>query len=147
MVTLSNPTILELVGIGVAPYSARGLSQSLQPIGQAASMRRTVNGTLVDLGFEGFHKYQSTISGSDQKPPVCDGIWPGKLVTVKCISELCYVTAGGSPSRPVVAGSSHVVGAMTYYRPQLSMMVVAAPQMQTDEYGAQVGWSMALEEV
>ncbi len=141
-------TLLELTEIGVAPYSARGLTQTLQPIGQATSQRRTVNGTLIDLGFDGFKKYQSTISGNDQLPPVSDDIWPGRIVTVKCLAELSYKTgAAGAPHKTVVAGSSRVEGEFTYYRPQLTMMIVNAPQMSTDEYGARVGWSTMLEEV
>jgi hypothetical protein len=148
MVTASSPTLLELTGVGVNPYSARGLTQTLQPIGQATSQRRTVNGTLIDLGFDGFQKYQTTISGNDQAPPVSDGIWPGKLVTVKCIAELCYPTgAAGAPHKTAVAGSSRVEGDFTYYRPELAMMIVNAPQMSYDEWGAQIGWSMLLEEV
>ena len=139
-------TVLALTGIGVSPYASRGLTQTLAPIQQAAQLRRTVNGDLKDLSFAGFRKYTSSISGSDMKPPVCDGIWPGKQVTVDCISQLSYITAGGAPERPVVPGSSYTDGLLTFYRPRLTMLVTSW-SAQEDEYGATVGWTLNLEEV
>ncbi|MBZ7921665.1 hypothetical protein LAC81_07705 [Ensifer adhaerens] len=143
---MANETVLVMAGIGVAPYSARGLEQTLQPISGAGQLRRTINGTLVDLSESQMRKFTSTISGSDQLSPALNGIWPGQAVTVDCIAELCYPTSGGSPDRPVVSGSPRVEGAMTYYRPQLSMMVTDW-QLREDEYGRQVSWTLQLEEV
>jgi len=138
-------TLLELSGIGVAPYATRGATQTLAPIQQAASMLRTVNGDLDDLGLEQFQKFSSTISCNDQLSPACDGVWPGREVTVSCVTELCYKTVGGTPSRTAVAGSSRTEGDFTYYRPQLVMRVLSF-SLSTDEWGAQVGWNMSLEE-
>ncbi|MBB4520473.1 UNVERIFIED_ORG: hypothetical protein M2435_001253 [Rhizobium sophorae] len=143
---MANETVLVLTGIGVAPYSARGLEQSLQPIDGAGQLRRTINGTLVDLSETQLRKFTSTISGTDQLAPAVNGVWPGRTVTVDCIAELCYPTSGGAPDRSVVSGSSRVEGAMTYYRPQL-MMMVTDWQIKRDEYGAQVSWTLELEEV
>lgn len=140
-------TLLKLTGIGVAPYSARGLTQTLAAIDQAAQVRRTINGVLVDLGMAAFQKYKSTISCNDQLPPVCDGVWPGRSVEVECVAELCYVTSGGSAQRPAVAGSTRVEGALTYYRPVLQMRVISGPTMSTDEWAAGVNWQMDLEEI
>jgi hypothetical protein len=67
-------------------------------------------------------------------------------VTVGCISELSYLTAGGSPARTPVTGSSRTEGAYTFYRPSLTMRVVTFSQ-DTDEYGAETSWSLELEEV
>lgn len=139
-------TLLELSGIGVAPYATRGATQTLTPISQAASMMRTINGGLDDLGLPQFQKYASTISCNDQIAPALDGAWPGTEVTVNCVAELAYRTAGGSPDRPVVSGSSRVEGDFTYYRPQLVMRIMSF-DISADEWGAQVGWSMSLEEV
>lgn len=138
-------TKLELVGIGINPYSARGLKQTLEPITQAAALRRTINGDLADLSLSGFRKYSSVITGSDVDPPVCDGVWPGRLVVVSCAAELSYVTAGGAASRPVVSGSVRVVGSNTYYRPQLTMRVVSFA-LDFEEYPHTYNWSLALEE-
>lgn len=140
-------TVLELTGIGVADYSARGASQTLEPIGSAsANIKRDVNGGLHNLGGGSFQKYKSTIQCQDMRPFIIDGIWPGKLVTVKCIAEMSYVTAGGSPSRAVVSGSSRTEGPLTYYRPELAMMVISF-NTQVDEATGDVSWRMDLEEV
>lgn len=138
-------TVLRLVGIGVQPYSARGLKQSLTHLDQAANLKRTANGGLKDISFEAFRKFKSTITGDDQTPPNFDGVWPGMPVTVDCISQLSYNTTGGSPVRTVVPGSERVEGAHTYYRPRLEMKVMAW-NTEEDEYGAAISWSLDLEE-
>ena len=140
-----SDTLLVLSGIGVPDYSARGLSQTLEPIEASASLRRTINGTLKDLSFAQFRKYKSTISCQDQEPPAVDGVWPGHVVTVDCVAELSY-PAGGSPARAVVAGSARTEGAFVFYRPQLEMLVTSF-SVNRDEYGAAVQWQMDLEEV
>jgi hypothetical protein len=125
--------------------AARGITQTLEPIGASASFRRTINGDLIDLSMTQFQKYKSTISCTDQSLPTLDGIWPGAVVVVDCIQELAYVTAGGSPSRTVVTGSSRVDGSLTYYRPRLTMMVTSCPTT-VDEWQASRGWTLELEE-
>lgn len=139
-------TLLVLSTFGVPPYSARGLTQTLEPIEASVVMRRTVNGALLDLSASQFRKYRSTIACDDQQPPAVDGVWPGRLVTVDCAAELSFLTSGGSPGRPVVTGSSRVEGVFTFYRPQLSMRVTAF-SVNRDEYNAAVNWQMTLEEV
>src|SRR4029078_6450006 len=104
-----SDTLLVLSGIGVPDYSARGLSQTLEPIEGSASLRRTINGALKDLSFAQFRKYKSTISCQDQEPPAVDGVWRARLVTVDCVVELSY-PAGGTPARPVVTGSTRTEG-------------------------------------
>lgn len=144
---MANETLLELVGPGVPPYSARGLKQSLEPIGQSAQLYRTINGVLHDLSDANFRKYRSTITGDDQTPPAVDGVWPGQQITVKCISELCEATTSpDSLGRTAVSGSVRYESNFTFYRPELTMRVVAF-NFETDEYGAIVSWAMELEEV
>src|SRR5262245_1130304 len=133
-------TLLQMVGIGVPPYSARGLSQSLQPIDQAAHIVRAIDGTLLDLSYAPFQKYKSIISCEDVDPPAVDGKWPGQLVTVHCIAELCY-PEGGSPARPVAYGSTRTEAGFTFYNPVLDMMVLAF-NFEHDEYGRRIGWSL-----
>jgi len=140
-----SDTVLVITGAEITPYSARGLTQTLQPIAAAASLRRTVNGTLVDLSVPEFRKYASQISCDDMAVPALDGIWPGQEVTVDCVAELSYRTAGGTAARPVVAGSSYTEGDFTFYRPQLTMRIIAF-DTRKDEWGAVVGWQMQLEE-
>lgn len=138
-------TLLILSGIGVPLYSARGLSQTLEPIGASANLRRTVNGNLRDLSFEPFRKYTSKISCTDQRAPAIDGIFPGMAVEVHCVQELCYPLSG-SPQRSSVSGSERVEGDFVHYRPILSMLVISITAV-TDEWNAEVGWELELEEV
>jgi len=139
-------TLLVISAMGVPPYSARGLDQTLEPIQQAKQVRRTINGASVDLSVSQFRKYASTISCTDQRAPAIDGFWPGQTVTVSCVAELSYLTEGGSAQRPIVSGSSYVEGAFTFYRPQLTMKILSL-QTKMNEYSAAVGWQMQLEEI
>jgi hypothetical protein len=142
----SSSSILRMTGVGVTPYSARGLTQTLQPIDASKSMKRAIDGAMVDISAPQFRKFASTISGSDQRTPALDGIWPGREVEVECISELSYVTAESTAQRLPVDGSERVEGIYTFYRPVLTMMVMDY-STSTDEYGATVNWTLALEEV
>lgn len=140
-------TVLRMVGVGVPPYSARGVKQSLAPIDAAAQLKRDVNGVLRDISFSGFRKYKSTITGTDQRPPNFGGKWPGLQVTVDCIAELSYTPdEGETPERTVVPGSEVIEGAHTTYRPRLIMRIMSMT-VDHDEYQVQVAWSMDLEEV
>jgi hypothetical protein len=138
-------SLLVLSGIGVPPYSARGLTQTLQPIEAAGSQRRTVNGTLVDLSQAQFRKYRSTIRCGDHEAPALDGIWPGQVVTVNCVAELCCPSVD-TPAKSVVSGSQRTEGSFIFYRPQLVMQVVGFT-MEKDEYGAATSWTLELEEI
>lgn len=141
---MTATTDLVLSTFGVPPYSARGLSQTLTPIQQSANVARTINGSLINLSDATFQKYNSTITGDDQQPPSVEAFWPGQQITVDCIVELAYPTATGSASRTVV--SSRTEGDFTFYFPRLTMMLLDF-QIERDEYGDVVSWSMALEEV
>lgn len=142
---MSDDTLLVLTGIGVPSYSARGLQQTLEPIAAAGNLRRTVNGNLRDVSFEPFRKYHSRVTCTDQRVPAVDGIWPGMTVTVHCVEELSY-PVGGTAERPAVSGSEREENGFVFYRPVLEMMVVGH-SAQTDEYAADVQWTMDLEEV
>jgi hypothetical protein len=144
---MPEDTLLVLTGVGIAPFSARGLTQTLEPIRQSAQLSRTINGDAIDLSQEQFQKYFSSISCNDFNVPALDGIWPGMVLTVDCVAELCYGGGtGGSAQRSAVSGSERTVDDFTFYRPQLSMRVVSY-RTQVDEYGASVGWTLDLEEV
>ncbi|MFL9499234.1 hypothetical protein ACJMQP_04170 [Rhodopseudomonas palustris] len=143
---MANETLFAMSGPGVAPYSARGLTQTLDPISAAASLRRTINARLVDLSRPEFRKYTSTVSCKDHVAPALDGIFPGDEVTVDCAAELSFRTGAGSASRPIVPGSLRTDGAYSYYRPRLHMKVVSYTT-QTDEWGCVVSWTLVLEEV
>jgi hypothetical protein len=140
----NGSTALVISVMGVPLYSARGLSQTLEPIDAAANMRRSINGILTDVAHIQFRKYKSKISCTDMRQPAFDGIWPGMTVVVDCVAYLSYPT-GGFPQRTGIVGSLFIEGAHTFYRPQLTMMVTANTA-QTDEWDASVGWELDLEE-
>ncbi len=103
---------------------------------------RTVNGQLVDVSTSAFRKYASTIRCADQAPPALDGIWPGQQVTVDCVAELVHAV-GGTPARSVVA--SRTDSGFVFYRPRLTMRVLSY-EIDQDEWGAAVAWTLTLEE-
>lgn len=144
--TATNTTLLDLGVMASSPYATRGIIQTLEVIEASKQMRRTVNGTLIDISLAQFHKYRSVVTGADQLPPAFDGFWPGQQLTVKCAAELSYLTSGGSPAKTVVAGSSRTDGDYTFYRPQLTMRVISF-NTNTDEWRASVSWVLELEEV
>lgn len=133
---------LVIAGIGLPAASIRGVTQTLAPIAAAAQLMRTVNGALIDVSAAAFRKYASTIRCSDQAPPALDGVWPGALVIVDCVADLVH-PVGGSPARPVVA--SRIDGSFVFYRPRLTMRVVSF-EIERDEWGAAVAWTLTLEE-
>lgn len=143
---MANETLLVLSGNGVSPYSARGLTQTLEVISGAGNNRRSINGALKDLSQSQFRKFSSTIQCTDQSAPALDGIWPGVQLTVDCVSELSFKTVGGVQTRTAVPGSSRVEGAFTIYRPRLTMRVVTF-STNTDEWPADIQWSLQLEEI
>lgn len=137
--------------VGPVPttYSIRGATQTLSLImdnAMGTQIRRTINGGLMDLTYNQFRKYKSVISCTDYEAPAFDGAKQGSIVLVECIAELAYKTAGGSPQRSVVSGSSRVQGDYTFYRPVLTMMVVNFSQ-SFDEWESRYQWSLELEEV
>ncbi len=138
-------TELVLTGIGIPDFSARGVTEILRLV-RGPAPRRTVNGLLVDVTDTIFRKYVLQVTGNDQEPPAFDGTWIGKTVTVDALSKLSYLTAGGSPARTVVPGSSTVNGLFTWYRPRLVMLIMDLSNGR-DEWQAQIPWSIDLEEV
>ncbi len=139
-------TILVLSSMGTPLYSARGLHQTLTPIGSAGYLLRDINGELCNLSDINFAKYQSTVTGEDARSPAANGVMPGLLVTVDCIVELAYLTAGPGPTRAIVSGSSYTEGTFTRYRPQLIMMVTNI-EIDSDEWESLTNWTLSLEEV
>jgi hypothetical protein len=149
------PTVLVLTGVGVPPYSARGLRMSLQPISSSQNLRRTVNGGLVDLSESAFRKYAATITGSDIDPPAIESVWPGLSVTVHSIVELSCEAPTEMPTeeeatdlgleREPVPGSIREADGFIFYRPVLHMRVVGF-EVNRDEWGNTHSWTMQLEE-
>jgi hypothetical protein len=157
MLILPNGTWLVITPLdaGVAamqltPYSARGLTMTYEPLSGAGGsgggwLRRDVNGTMRSLVDTRFRKYKSTITCHDGETPCLDNGWVGLTCSVSCAFEFSYPT-GGTPARPVVAGSVRTQGAITYYRPVMTMMV-AAIKVSLPEYPAVYDWQIDLEEI
>lgn len=154
-ITASTPTVLDIrfdiaaPAPSVNPYSARALRGTLRPIDAAQGadkLARTVNGTLIDISAPQMRKYRLEVTGNDQAPPALDGLWVGMVVTVNSHVELGVLTATGTTSRPPVAGSVRTEGAMSYYCPQFTMMVVEF-QTEREEWEQTVPWSLVLEEI
>lgn len=137
-------TDLELIGMGVTLYSARGLNQTCEPIAASQDLRRTVNGKLIDCSDPIFRKYRTVITCTDQSAPAFGGLHVGAKVTVHCVFEFGY-DAYGAQERPAVPNSEREAGGFAFYRPILECLVVAF-SIQEDEWGAQTGWTLELEE-
>ena len=146
-------TDLVIVGVGIAPYSARGITQTLSDIDGSISTRRNINGGLRNTTPPGFDKFKSSLSCEDAESPAFDLLPPGTIVEIHCISELAVM--GDEPAlietwsggvRPVVPGSARWEEGVIYYRPILTMMVLSRT-MSHDEWNRAVSWSIELEEV
>lgn len=143
---MANETVLTIDTFGVPPFSARGLTQTLEPIAAAAVMRRDINGNLRNVADPVMRKYKSKISGSDIEPPALDGIMPGALLRVGCVSTLQF-PIGGAADRDVVPDSivEDEETGFAYYRPYIDFVLMNY-SIQRDEYEDKVTWSVDLEE-
>lgn len=139
-------TILVISGDDLPPAAVRGIRQTIEPINGASNLARSVNGELINLGASQFKKYKTTITCSDMAPPAFDNVWPGDTLTIGCVNEFCYLTAGGTPQRTPVSGSSYVDGDYTFYRPELTVIVTSKSE-EMEEYTADVPWTLEAEEV
>lgn len=133
--------------MGVPLYSARGLKQTIVPVQESKpTPRYTINGDLRWLGLSQLRKYETVITCTDQNAPAFAGLWPGMIVTVDCVVEWSYATAGGSPERTVVSGSERVTDdGFTYYRPRLECMVTDF-NLENEEYQHDYIWQLSLKE-
>lgn len=154
-VSKTVPSILRLVGMGIPPYSARGIAESLEPISESEQLRRTINGSLKDLSDPTHRKYGLSLSATDVDPPAVEGVWPGLQVVVDVVTEMALLgefevdSEGGSEpafDRPVVPGSARTADGFTFYRPRLTMRIRRF-NVNRDEWGAVTSWTMQLEEV
>ena len=140
-------------GLTLTPYSARGITQTLEPIkgtgrGGAALgtwIRESTNGVLIDLTYAPFRKLESIVTCTETETPCMNDAWLGQVCSVQCACERSYHTIGGSPDRPEVSGSSRTQGAFTYYRPELIMMVTDI-RSGFAEYKADYAWQIDLRE-
>jgi hypothetical protein len=167
-ISASFQTDLAISGV-VIPYgAARGIDVSIAPI-DAGGMRRTINGTLIDLTRSTHRKYRLEIECRDTVAPTLAALWRGQTVSVDAPIRLRQVvssgsatlirtpvagsvrcfTAAGTPVSATVSGTS-VSGAtgadFVEYQPTMDMMVVERSE-DFAEWDATTGWSIVLEEV
>ena len=156
LLSLPNGTLLVLTPLSgfaslqLTPYSARGLTQTWGLLksegGQGGAwLRRDVNAVLRNVSDTRFRKYTSTVTCNDGETPCLDNAWVGEVCEVSCVFELSYPT-GASPQRPVVSGSSRTEGTVTFYRPQLIIMVEDI-RVSLPEWQAKYNWQIDLQEV
>jgi hypothetical protein len=138
-------TILVITGMGIAPYSARGLSQKLALVANAGNLTRSINGRAQNWNMPQFEKYATTITCTDVNVPALDGIWPGDEFTMECACNLSYPVAG-TAQRTAVSGSSFTDNGFVFYRPVLEVQFVTF-DCTFNEWGAEVGWTMEFVEV
>lgn len=143
---MADETLLVLSGQGVPPTSARGITQTLEPVVESAQLERAADGTLIDFSPTQFRKYHSVITCTDFNPPAFGSLWPGMLLTVDCVEELGYKTVGGTQDRPAVTGSVRVKDDWTYYRPQLQMRVLTPWRQVRNEWQGTTEWQLELAE-
>lgn len=89
------PTLLQISGIDLGNYSARGLTMTLAPIVSGQGLRRSINGTLLNLTAPQFQKYSGSISCTDQEAPALEGVWQGMPVTITCIPNMGETVSAG----------------------------------------------------
>jgi hypothetical protein len=138
----------------VTPYSARRITQTLEQVGGDAlgrEIRQDVNGNAVDLTQPQFEKWLTTVTCRDMNAPSLDRAWKGVRAQMACALELNYLTAGGTPARPEVSGSSRVghgpiEGLYTFYRPLLTVIVTQVTQ-GFDERNHDYNWMIRAREL
>jgi hypothetical protein len=137
-------------GLMVTPYSARGLTQTLEQIGDASNIERDVNGMLHDISPPWMKQYTSTITCKDNNTPIMNRAWRGLICEVHCAAELNYETPDVA-DRPMVSGSlrseTYPDGSTVwFYRPVLIMMVMDIKR-NFGEWSAEQQWRIDLQEV
>lgn len=167
----TSETILTLGNIVIPIGAGRQITQTLQPIDNG-DLRRTVNGTLKDLTRLENRKFSGQIRCTDMSTPAIAELWKGQIILVDCIQPLNqnisptsltailirdpvagsiygYDAAGNKHQPSLVNGRDveFLVNVLNIrFRPRLNMMVLAT-SIDVDEYPAEEGWSIDLEEV
>lgn len=139
----ADTTDLLIGPIGIPDTAARGVIERMTTLG--GDVRRTVNGELIDLTPAQFKKFRCEWSCTDLDSPALSAIYPGAELTVVPITELVYLTASGSPDRAVY--SSRTKGAFTLYRPILDVRIIEPWEIELDEAGGRLGWTVIAEEI
>lgn len=128
---MTTETDITITGVGFADYSARGITCSLEPIEASGQLRRTINGTMLDLSNPAFQKYKMTLSATDQEFPKLGHVWFGKEVYVTSVITL--QTGGGTATTGATAiGFTGMITNWTVER---------------DEWAYDASWSIEIEQI
>lgn len=123
-------TDLVFTKIGLGDYCARGVTETKEPIDEAANLARDVNGNLLDLSNPAFQKWRFTWSGDDLDFPAAGGMWPGMEFTVTPLVNL----ASGGTGATGATGSGSVNVRLKSLR------------FEYDEWGAAKRWQITAEQ-
>jgi hypothetical protein len=119
-------TLLAIDDIDFSQYAVRGLTMTLTPIDQAASLARDCRGALVDISLEQFRQHKVSITCTDHEAPALTDIWPGQDVTITCIPGL---------------GAANTTGDAL-----IILAKVTAWNTSRDEWAAEVAWQLEAEQ-
>ena len=144
--TASAYSTLDLVEIGIPPYSTDEIEVEFGPIPAATYQRRDLNHRLHDLASKSARLYRLVISGRSVAPPAFASLWPGDVLTVHVPRELCRETVSDSLNRSAVPGSEYTEEGFHFFRPLLTMMVEEWITSLT-ERTVEEGWILTLNEL
>jgi hypothetical protein len=139
-------TLLSFDELPIPPYSAHQITETIEP-DWTADMVRTWNGRLIDLTPPQMRKYRVTHTCRHMDSPAFDGVGTGFLLTINCIGEFARAAdTAGTTDREPVSGSERIDDGVLFYRPRLACMVESF-SIDTDEWGAAVGWTLVSREI
>ena len=98
-------TILKLDGLGIPPFSAHELSQSIEEDDSQGEFERDINNNLVDLSPPWDRKkLKISVTCQDVNPPAFNGSPRGKAVTLESVAEFAFLTSEGTGGYLQTAG-------------------------------------------
>jgi len=118
-------TLLAIDDVDFSQYAVRGITMTLEPIAQAASLARDRRGELVDISLAQFRQYKVSITCTDHEAPELVDVWPGQDITITCIPGLGEDIAGA---------------------PLTLLAKVTAWNTSRDEWAAEVAWQLEAEQ-
>jgi len=118
-------TLLAIDGIDFSQYAVRGITMTLEPIDQAASLARDCRGMLADISLAQFRQYKVSIECTDHEAPTLVDVWPGQDVIITCIPGLGEDITGD---------------------PLTILAKVTSWNTSRDEWAAEVAWSLEAEQ-
>ena len=118
-------TLLAIDDIDFSQYAVRGITMTLEPIAQAASLARDCRGVLADISLAQFRQYRVSISCTDHEAPELVDVWPGQDITITCIPGLGEDITGD---------------------PVTILAKVTAWNTSRDEWAAEVAWQLEAEQ-